>query len=137
MNIKFFKSDELEKPIRLSVHKSGKLGFTMEAAKSLELTPEKSFLIGRNEDDPNDDRLYLVLNQGVTPGSFKVAKAGDYYYLPIKLLLDNLEVPYEKENVAYNMEKIEDGEAIYYRLSRIENKKKKKRDENGTEEEFA
>jgi hypothetical protein len=128
MKLKFFKSNELEKPYRLSVHKNGKLGFTFEAAKALGLSPEKSISIGVNEEDPNDNRLYMVINERVEPGAFKVAKAGDYFYLPIKLLLDNLKVPYTTESVAFNMDKIENGDGVFYRLTRIVNEKKTPKD---------
>ncbi len=132
MKIKFFKSHELEKPFRLSVHRSGKLGFTSEAAKALELTQEKSISIGQNEEDESDARLYMVVHETVEDGAFKVAKAGAYFYLPIKLLLDNLQIPYETESIAFKMEKVNDGGAIYYRLTRLENEK---RGSNVNEEE--
>ena len=124
MKIKFYKADELLRPFRLTVHKSGKLGFTSEAAKELDLTSEKSISIGKNEDDPADDRLYMVVNNRVEPGAFKVAKAGPYYYLPIKVLLDNLSIPYASEMVAFSMEKFEEGGGTYYRLTRIGSKKR-------------
>lgn len=128
MKIKFFVSHQLEKPHRLAVHKSGKLGFSAEAAKALNLSQGKSISIGTNGDDPSDERLYMVLHESVEPGAFKVAKAGDYYYLPIKLLLDSLNVPYRVEGVAYQMEKIEDGLNTYYRLTRVNSTRMKQKD---------
>ncbi|WP_143773971.1 hypothetical protein [Niastella vici] len=130
MKIKFFVSHELEKPFRLSVHKNGKLGFPMDAAKALELSQEKSISIGVNDEDPNDNALYMVINESLIPGAFKVAKAGDYYYLPIKLLLDNLKVPYTTESVAFNMSKVENGDGVFYKLIRIVNEKKAPKADN-------
>lgn len=133
MKIKFFKSHELEKPFRLSVHKSGKLGFTTEAAEALGLTRDKSISIGANEDDPSDKRLYMVLNDTHVEGAFKVQKAGDYFSLPIKLLLDALEIPYAEGTLAFNMDKKEVDGGTYYRLTRIEAKKKVRRNDAGIE----
>jgi hypothetical protein len=124
LKLKFFNSNELEKPFKLSVHKSGKLGFTLEAAKAMELTKNKSISIGMNEDDLTDQRLYMIVNEKEEPGAFKVAKAGVYYYLPIKLLLDNLKIPYHSENVVFNMEKVNFEGQLFYRLTRIDQDRK-------------
>lgn len=136
MKIKFFKSNELEKPHRLAVHKSGKLGFTIEAAKALKLNQETSISIGVNEEDSADSNLYMAVHSGFVDGAFRVAKAGDYYYLPIKLLLDNLKVPYSTESVVYNMTKVESGGDDLFRLTRLEKEAKRaKKPTNQAEED--
>jgi hypothetical protein len=135
MKIKFFKSNELEKPHRLAVHKSGKLGFTIEAAKALKLSQETSISIGMNEEDSTDQNLYMAVHSEVVEGAFKVAKAGEYYYLPIKLLLDNLKIPYAKESVVFNMTKVETSNDDLYRLTRLEKEEKKEKKPKEQEEE--
>ena len=55
MKLKLYKSTELEKPIRLAVHKSGKLGFSKEAETKLKFPTHKSVGIGRNEEDENEE----------------------------------------------------------------------------------
>jgi hypothetical protein len=124
MKITFYKSTELEKPIRLAVHRSGKLGFSKEAETKLNFPTNKSVGIGRNEEDAKDESLYMVVYKDEPDGSFKVSKAGSYYYLNTKVLFDNLKIDYSKGTVAFDMEKTEiDGE-VYYKLTRKKDTKK-------------
>src|SRR5665213_2702772 len=101
MKLRFYKVDELDKNLKATVHKTGKLGFTQAAAKKLDLAHLVAVDIGRDEDDPADGNLYVVANgEG---GEFKVIKAGQYYYLPTKILFDNLKIDYVTENVVFDI----------------------------------
>ena len=55
MKITFFNPDELDKNLKVTIHKTGKMGFTMDAAKKLSLIDMKSANIGVNNEDPEDD----------------------------------------------------------------------------------
>lgn len=118
MKLNFFKPGELEKPIRLSVHKSGKLGFSTEAAKRLKLAVNKTAGIGTNAEDENDKNLYLAIMDGDHPGNFKVSKAGNYFYINTKILFDTLNMDYFKAYLAFDMEVVEGTENTIYRLKR-------------------
>lgn len=134
MKISFFHSDKLERPMRLSVHKSGKLGFTNDAAGKLALNTSKSVSIGFNAEDQEDKSLYMVINDSVVDGSFKISKAGDYFYANIRYLLDSLKVDYRSEAVAYKVERVEiDGQA-YFRMTRIVKQGKELDDDDEDEE---
>lgn len=120
MKITFYNPDELDKNLKVTIHKTGKMGFTMDAAKKLSLIEMKSANIGVNNEDPEDDCLYLAIYKDINKGGFRISKAGSYYYINTKILFDNLKLDYSKGNVSYDMaeEKIDD--EIMYKLKKRE-----------------
>lgn len=124
MKIKFYNPDELEKNLKVTIHKTGKMGFTMDAAKKLNLQEMKSANIGFNEEDPEDKSLYLAISKDINEGRFRISKAGSYYYINTKILFDNLKLDYSKGNITYDMtEETLEGEVIY-KLKKREQKSK-------------
>lgn len=126
MKIKFFNPNSLDRNLKATVHKSGKLGFTVDAANKMDLKPTKSAAIGKNDDDSSDTALYIAIYDEQKEGAFKVAKAGAYYYLNLKSLFDTLKINYKSQSVIFDIsEEDMEGEKIY-KLSRRENNKKEK-----------
>ncbi len=124
MKIKFFNPDSLDKNLKATVHKSGKLGFTVDAARRLNLETNKSAAIGTNEDDPSDDSLYIIIYNEVRSGAFRIAKAGQYYYINLKALFDALKINYKQESVVYDISEEPFGDEIVFKFSRRKNTKK-------------
>ena len=124
MKIKFFNPDSLDKNLKATVHKSGKLGFTVDAARRLKLETNKSAAIGTNEDDPSDDSLYIIIYNEVRNGAFRIAKAGQYYYINLKALFDALKINYKQESVVYDISEEPFGDEIVFKFSRRKNTKK-------------
>lgn len=124
MKLKFIHSDALDKNLKASVHKTGKLGFTTEAAQKLSLSIEKTMGVAINEEDSNDKNLYIVIYPGPHAGAFRISKAGAYYYIQAKALFDTLKIDYVKESVVYDISEYELEDAIVYRFKRRENRKK-------------
>lgn len=115
MKIKFYNPKEFEKTHKVTIQKTGKMGFTKDAAEYLKLERMKSANIGENEDDPTDKSLYLVVLED-TSGFFSVQKAGNYFYIKTSVLFDGLKLDYANNTISYDMNKIvEDGET-YYKL---------------------
>lgn len=128
MKIKFFNPNNLDKNLKATVHKSGKLGFTVDAANKMDLKQSKSAAVGINEDDPSDQSLYIIIYNEQQNGAFKVAKAGDYYYLNLKNLFDTLKINYKIQSVVYEIsEETIEGRKIF-KLSPRENNKKVKQE---------
>lgn len=126
MKIKFFNPNSLDRNLKATVHKSGKLGFTVDAANKMDLKPTKSAAVGMNEEDSSDTSLYIIIYDEQTEGAFKVAKAGDYYYLNLKSLFDTLKINYKTQSVIYDISEEQiDGQKIF-KLSKRENNKKEK-----------
>ena len=114
MKLKFFQPEALDRNLRATAHKTGKLGFTIEAAKRLALSNEKSASIAMNEDDPSDLNLYVIINPAKQQGAFSINKAGDYYYINTKALFDTLKIDYVKEYVVYDIsDEVIDEQTLY------------------------
>lgn len=126
MKIKFFNPNSLDRNLKATIHKNGKLGFTVDAANKMELKPNMSASIGMNEDDENDKSLYIKLHDEVVDDTFRVAKAGDYYYLNLKSLFDTLRINYKEQSVIYDItEEMIEGKKLF-KLTQRENGKKSK-----------
>lgn len=114
MKLKFFNPNSLEKNLKATVHKTGKLGFTVDAAKKMQLSVEKSAGIGVNEDDQTDKNLYVVIYPNKQEGAFNISKAGQYYYINTKALFDSLKIDYIKGYVVYDIsEELIDDQRIF------------------------
>lgn len=103
MKLKFLTPDSLDKNLKATAHKTGKLGFTVDAANKLELSIEKSASIAINEDDHLDRSLYVVIHPIKQENAYKISKAGEYYYINTKALFDNLKVDYVNDWVVYDI----------------------------------
>ena len=114
MKIKFFNPNDLDRNIKATVHKTGKIGFTVDAAKKLSLSVDCSLSIGINEEDTEDSNLYVILHNTIETGAFKVSKAGGYYYVNTKVLFDNLKIDYVNSTIIYDItEEIIEDQQIY------------------------
>jgi hypothetical protein len=131
MKLKFIDAQELERNVKATAHKSGKLGFTKEAEARLGLDSKKSMAIAVNEEDVNDKNLYVVIKSVIHPNTFKINKAGEYFYVNTKALFDRLKIDYVKENVVYDItQDIVDGVECFI-FKRRETKAVKKASEVG------
>jgi hypothetical protein len=114
MKIKFFTPSELDKNLKATVHKTGKLGFTIEAAKKMELTPAAGLSIGINETEANDDSLYVLVQKQAAHNSFKINRSGDYFYVNTKALFDKLKIDYTNHSIYFDITEEEiDSQKIY------------------------
>ncbi len=122
IDLKFFDSADKYGVIKATVHKTGKLGFSSGASKLMNIANVEGFNIGMNSSDNEDKSLYLVpVNNVESEKSFKVVKAGEYFYLFIKSIMRELKIDYKNESVIYEIEEIE-GNVKYYKLTRRESK---------------
>jgi hypothetical protein len=97
----------------------------------MELASNKSAAIAMNEEDSSDRSLYIVIYPDVRNNAFRVAKAGDYYYINLKSLFDSLKVNYKTQSVVYDItEETVDGEKVFKFAMRENNKKSKTINEN-------
>lgn len=124
MKLKFFNPNNLDKNLKATAHKTGKLGFTVDAAKKLQLSVEKTAGIGINEDDESDKSLYVIIYPDKQEGAFNISKAGKYYYINTKALFDSLRIDYIKDYVVYDIsEEVIDSQKVF-KFKRREKAKK-------------
>lgn len=124
IDIEFYNPEQLDKNLKVTIHRTGKMGFTMDAAKKLNLEEMKSANIGFNKNDPSDTMLYLFIEKDITLGKFRISKAGLYYYINTKILFDNLKIDYSKGNITYDMTEETLSGRVIYKLKRREIKSK-------------
>jgi hypothetical protein len=104
--------------IKATIHKTGKMGFSTGAIKVLGLDKNRYFKLAVNDEDENDNNLYLVLAKESDKDAFMTNKAGPYYYLRVKHVLDELGIDYSSETVIYDIREMRDGDVRYYRLTK-------------------
>lgn len=122
IELDFFDSSSKFGIIKATVHKTGKLGFSSGASKFMDIENVNFFNIGLNKANADDKSLYLVSAKNETDKSFKVVKAGDYYYIFIKNILRELKVDYKNESVIYDIEEIANNGQQLFKLTRRERK---------------
>lgn len=126
MKIAIYDTNKLKKQYRLSVHKTGKIGFPSDAALKLNLSIDKSADFGRNEEDENDTNLYLFIYNEKDKGGFKINRNGAYYSINAKILFDTLEYNYKDGALWFEMEEMKIGEQKVYKLEERTRKLKSK-----------
>lgn len=118
MELEFFNAEEIQGNAKCTIHKSGKLGFSMDAIEMLGLGENKSVRIAKGEDYEDTGNLYIKVCTENERGAFTVSKAGDYYYLNAKNLFNKLGLNYQKEKIIYDIVEIEIENETYYKLVR-------------------
>ena len=127
MKIKYFSPVDTEKNIKCTVHITGKLGFSSNAIKQLGIDNSKYVKLGINEEDNNDKILYMVVQNEKDSDSFKINKAGQYYYLNTKHLFDEMDIEYKRFKIIYDIHDVNIGDSKIYKLiMRTLDRKKKK-----------
>lgn len=126
MKLKFLNAEEIERKAKATVHTSGKLGFSHDAAEFLNIKENKSIQFAQNEEDPNDLNLYAVVNNETQEGSFRISKAGEYFYVNTKNLFDTLNIDYKGKRIIYDLVKFEYEGKPFVKMLRREIKKKNK-----------
>ncbi len=126
MKLKFIKAEETERNAKATVHTTGKLGFSKDAIEYLGINEGNSIQFAQNTEDENDRNLYAKIYDGTQEGAFRIYKAGDYYYVNTKNMLDSLGIEYKNTRIIYDLVKGEyEGEQIVKMLRRDIIKKKK------------
>jgi len=118
MRIKFIAPKVIRGKVKCAVHQNGKLGFSKAAIIMLGIDNSYYAKIGINEEDTNDDSLYMLLTQQGDEESFKINKAGNYFYLNTRNLFEELKIDYKKNKIIYDIEKIEHEGRTLYKLNK-------------------
>lgn len=125
MKIKFIAPKPAIRAIKCTVHKNGKMGFSMEAIKLLNINSNCYIKLGVNEDDSKDTNLYLQVLRNESTNAYKVIKAGKYFYLNTRSLFDELKIDYNNKKIIYDIEKFNYEGTSIYQLNRREKDRKK------------
>ena len=124
MKLKFLKAEEPEKKVKVTVHSTGKLGFSKEAVDYLGIKEGKSIQFAQDEENPDDLNLYAVVHSGTQEGAYRVNKVGDYYHLNTTNLFDALKLDYKNKKIIYDLFKFQYEGKPFIKMVRREIKRK-------------
>lgn len=128
MGYKIISAKKFQTKLKATVHKSGKLGFADAAAKELGFASNAEPYVKFAVDEENPSILYLINVKEGDEDSFRVNKAGNYYYVNTRLMFDSLQIDYINETVIYDMIKVEGIENDVYRMNKRTTKRAEKED---------
>lgn len=125
MKIRYYKPKAITGKIKCTIHRNGKMGFSRQAIKKLGLDINRYAKIGFNEEDENDRALYLKIQGHQDEDTYKINKAGEYYYLNTKYIFDDLNIDYVRKKIIYDIQEVEIDEEVVYKLNKRELARKK------------
>lgn len=113
MNIDFIKPKEINTVAKITIHKSGKMGFSRGASELLKLDVNKYAKFGFNEDKD----FFIVITQESDDSTFSISKAGEYYYILAKSLLQEIGIDYtSKDTTIFDIKRT--NEEYIYKLNK-------------------
>jgi len=124
--LKIFKPSELDKKLKCTIHITGKLGFSLETIKKLNINESTYIIIGANEEDASDKNYYMAISNEPDIDGFKINKAGAYYYANTKALFDTLKLDYKSNTIIFDITNFKHEGQKLYKLQKREVKKKQK-----------
>ena len=104
--------------------------FADAAAKELGFASNAEPYVKFAVDEDNPSILYLINVKEGDEDSFRVNKAGNYYYVNTRLMFDSLQIDYINETVIYDMIKVEGIENDVYRMNKRTTKRAEKEDKD-------
>lgn len=114
--------------LKATIQGTGKLGFTAETAKILQLSPESYIKIAY--DGEQTDTLYLIVCNNPDEDGFKVSYVSKYYSLPTTLLFRELGFDYINNTVMFDLVHVpaldEEADGTVYRMDKRTKPKNKK-----------
>ncbi len=130
MGISILSAKKFATKLKATIQASGRLGFTDDTAKVLDLKSEKFAKFAK--DDENGD-LYLIIISKEDEDAFEIKLSSGYYYVPAKLMFDSLGFDYENNTIMFDLVRQpsldEDLQGqVYFMKQRINKKKEKKND---------
>lgn len=117
-NFKFFDAEEYTSNLKCTIQKTGKIGFSEFTQKMLGIKEGMSIRIGVDGIKDNYKSLLIKLLDTIEKNAFKVNKAGNYYYINPKPLLDELDIKYKEKSLMYDMVIADEKERIYKLVKR-------------------
>ena len=100
MAIKILSAKEFAIKLKATIQASGKLGFTAETAKVLDLESGKYAKFAK---DDESNALYLIINNERSEDAFDIRFTSGYYYVATKVMFDTLGYKYENGNIMFDL----------------------------------
>jgi hypothetical protein len=126
MDFKFISPVNSTVKLKATIHRTGKLGFTLDTIKELQLDSTKWVKFALNNSDKNDKSLYMFILTEADNESFPVIKAGDYLYINTTNTFENMDLDFKKNKIFFTIIEINENNQKYYKLIRKESERKER-----------
>lgn len=100
MAIQIISAKRFATKLKATIQRSGRLGFTEETAKYMNLADGK---FAKFAQDDESGILYLIITNKRNEDSFDIRSSSGYYFVPAKMMFDSLGVDYEKNVVMFDL----------------------------------
>jgi len=126
INLKFIEIDTNPIKPKATVHASGRLGFNIEAINFMDLASKKNFKVAVSEDGGQDIKNLYLIEDKEAIGAAKVSKAGEYYYLNVGTLFEDLGIDYHNFTIIFDVKKelYEDNDMFVLKMRKPKKKNK-------------
>lgn len=108
--IKIIKTSDFNVKLKATIHASGRLGFTADTAKKLQLS-EDTYIKFAN-DDEHENELYMIFVSEPDDDTFKIIRAGKYFYLATTAMFQSFGYDFKKYNIMFDMVRMSDYDEI-------------------------
>ena len=99
MAIRIINAKQFTTKLKATIQFSGRLGFTEETAKALDLSAGK---FARFAQDDEKNTLYLIIIDEASEDAFQIKLSSTYYYVPTKMMFDMLGFDYEHNTIMFD-----------------------------------
>lgn len=116
--------------LKVTIQASGRLGFTDETAKVLDLPSGK---FAKFAQDDEKSLLYLIIIKAGDEDAFPIRESSGYFYVPAKQMFDMLGFDYENNTIMFDLIRQssldDDLQGQVYLMKQRVNKRKDKKNE--------
>jgi len=105
MTLRFLSTAPTHK-IKAQLHKTGKLGFSIEAIKKFNLDNSKGLMFAV-DDNGSQDEFFALVAPKTTPGALQLKRAGSYLTAYSPSTFNMLGYKYKQENYIFAIEEID------------------------------
>ncbi len=100
MAISIISAKQFKAKLKATIQATGKLGFTSDTAKNLNLNNEKHIKFAK--DDENES-LYIIINDKASDDAFPVRESSGYFYAPTARMFDMLGMDYQHYTIIFDL----------------------------------
>lgn len=100
MAITIISAKQFATKLKATIQASGRLGFTEDTAKILDLQSGKFAKFA--QDDENGVLYLIIINEG-SEDAFSIRESSGYFYVPAKQMFDMLGFDYENNNIMFDL----------------------------------
>lgn len=128
MAIKVLSAKKYATTLKVTIQKSGRLGFTDDTSKALNLSTEK---YAKFAQDDEKNILYLIILDKSDEDAFDIKISSGYYYVSTKVMFDALGFKYEDGNIMFDLirqpslDDVLSGQVYYMKQRPTKNKERK------------